>query len=208
MKLSLWFYCTASQIAALGFFCLFSSPAVPAGTVSGDSVRGRGGKANVLRPFSVALLYRFPNHSFGIFLFALLACGSCRNRFGIQRPRPRWESECAQAVFCGFIVPLPKSQLWDFSVCSPRLRFLPESFRDTASAAPVGKRMCSGCFLWFYCTASPTVALVFFWMGFCASGIGLGEEIMRNFTECFCWHSFSWWKIYRECFAAKIAKVA
>lgn len=67
MKLSLWFYCTASQIAALGFFCSFSSPAVPAGTVSGDSVRGRGGKANVLGLFSVVLLYCFPNRGFGIF---------------------------------------------------------------------------------------------------------------------------------------------
>ena len=115
MKLSLWFYCTASPIAALGFFCLFSSSAVPAGTVSGDRARCRGGKVNVLRMFSVVLLYCFLNRGSGIFLFVLLACGSCRNRFGRQRPRPRWKSECAQAVFCGFIVPLPKSRLWDFS---------------------------------------------------------------------------------------------
>lgn len=72
MKLSLWFYCTASQIAALGFFCLFSSPAVPAGIVSGDSVRGPGGKANVLGLFSVVLLYCFPNRGFGVFLDGIL----------------------------------------------------------------------------------------------------------------------------------------
>ena len=68
MKLSLWFYCTASPIAAFGFFCLLSSPAVPAGIVSGDRARCRGGKVSVLRMFSVVLLYCFLNRGFGIFL--------------------------------------------------------------------------------------------------------------------------------------------
>ena len=68
----LWFYCTASPIAAFGFFLLLSSPAVPAGIVSGYSVRGPGGKANVLGLFSVVLLYCFPNRGFGVFLDGIL----------------------------------------------------------------------------------------------------------------------------------------
>ena len=67
MKLFLWLYCTAFPAAVLGFFRLFSSPAVPVGTVSGDSSRSRGGKANVLKLFSVTLLYRFLSRGFGIF---------------------------------------------------------------------------------------------------------------------------------------------